>query len=193
MTGDAITNSSFTNIATAAGIGFEHGFAIAAFQSDTTITDVNISHSGAGIGSNYFVSDADAPLLTISGVNIHDMQTASSNPLVGLDLSGLHSGSSITGSIAHPNVIDMTGGSGHDIAAVIQYAATGANVTFSGNTITTDSGDTGILLYQDADSAHPVSVQNNTITGTGSATGILATDDGQLFGEGPHAAKRTPR
>ncbi|MBW8884330.1 MAG: hypothetical protein JF612_06030, partial [Planctomycetia bacterium] len=186
VTGNSVTNSSFSNIATA-NIGFEHGFAIAAFQSDTTITDVDISHSGAGIASNYFVTDADAPQLTISGVHIHDMQTVSSNPIVGLDLSGLANGSSITGSLAHPNVIDMTGGSNHDLALVIQYAASGAGVTFSSNTITTGAGDTGLYLYQDADSAHPVLVQNNIITGSGSATGILATDDGAVFGEGPHA------
>src|SRR5262249_33333154 len=116
----------------------------------------------------------------ITGVTIHDMQTSGVNPIVAMDLSGLANGSSISG-----NVINMSGGN-NDIGAVIQYAAAGADVTFSGNTITTDAGDTGVYLYQDRDIAHPVIVKNNVITGASSATGILATDDGSVFSESPH-------
>src|SRR4029078_12819310 len=46
VTGDSITNSSFSGIGTDASLGFEAYFAIAAFQSDATITNVDISQSG---------------------------------------------------------------------------------------------------------------------------------------------------
>ena len=76
----------------------------------------------------------------------------------------------------------MSGGH-HDIAMVVQYTATGADVTISGNFIGTDSGDDGIMLYQNRDAAHPVDINHNTIGGTDSHDAILATDDGSIFGE----------
>src|SRR5262249_40648258 len=97
------------------------------------------------------------------------------------DLSGLANGSLISG-----NTINLSGGNS-DIGAVIQYAAAGADVALSGNTITTDAGDTGVYLYQDRDSAHPVIVKNNVIAGATSTMGILARDDGSVCSESPHA------
>ena len=43
-----------------------------------------------------------------------------------------------------------------------------------------------ILLYQNADAAHPTVVDNNTITGIASGKGIVVTDDGAGFGETAH-------
>ena len=181
VVGDSITNSTFDDIGNAAGLGFEGNFAIAVFQSDATINNVQITHSGAGIGTNYFTTDAYAGKMTISNVSISNMTAAGSNPVLGMDLSGMADGSTVSG-----NTIDMTGGNNNDVGIVVQYAATGANVSVTGNNITTGAGDTGIMLYADADAAHPVLVSGNTLSGTGSNKGILATIDGSFFGESPN-------
>ncbi len=179
-TGNSITNSSFDHVGDLLN-SFESTYAIAVFQADTTISNNVITNSAGGIGTNYFNSDTQAPQITAFSNSFTSAVTSGGMTAIGLDLSGMADGSDI-----HNNVVDVTGGSGHDIAVALQYAATDADVSFHDNNITTDAGDTGILVYQNQQSAHPTSIDHNTITGTGSATGILVTDDGSAFGETPH-------
>jgi hypothetical protein len=182
VSGDQVTNSTFSGIGTdGSALSFESPFAVMVFNSDALISGNVITNSGGGIGSNYLTSPADAPQLTITGNSISSPADFTPGAL-GMDLSGLAGGSMVSG-----NSIDMTGGSGHDIALIVQYAAPGGDVSVHDNGITTDSGDTGIYLYQNSDTSHPALIDHNTITGTSATTGILVTDDGSIFGESPHA------
>ncbi len=183
-TGLQITDSGFDHIGTSAALGFEGYFAITVFQGTALIDHNTITNSGGGIGSNYFNSESEAPLLTVTNNSFTAALTLGTNPVVGLDLSGL-----ADGSLASGNTIDVSGagGTSQDIAIVIQYAAAGADVVVQSNPITTGTGDTGIYLYQNDDSAHPVLIDNNPMTGSGSAIGILVSDNGAVFGESPHS------
>ena len=195
-TGNEVLNSTFDNIGTSSSLPYEHAFAIMVGDADTTISGNVITNSSIGIASNYFISEATAPRLTVTGNSISLPVSGAAQGAIGMDLSGMADGSIIGGAPGDMipgtttpvrNTIDMTGGSGHDIGIVVQYAVTGATVTVRGNTVTAGAGDTGLYLYQNADSAHPVLVQNNTISGVGTGTGILATDDGSVFTETPHS------
>jgi len=182
-TGNSITASTFDNIGTDSGVSFEAAFAIAAFQSSATISGNTFTNFGGGIGSNYIDGNpAHGPQLLITGNTFSSPASGTGNPVIALDLSGLADNSDVSG-----NTINMSGGSGQDIAIAVQYAIPGADVTVQNNlNITVDAGDTGILLYADADPAHPIVVNGNTLTGVATAKGIVLTDDGSLFGEGPN-------
>jgi hypothetical protein len=182
-TGNVITNNTLDAIGTSSVNPFESAFAIADFSSSGTISNNVISNAAIGIGANYLSGNpAHGPALTITGNQISTPATGTGNPAVGMDLSGLANGSVVSG-----NTLDLTGGSGHDVALVLQYSAPGADVSVHDNGITLDSGDTGLYLYQTSDAAHPALVDHNTISGSSAATGILVTDDGSLLGESPHA------
>ncbi len=184
VTGNSITNSSLDHIG-GTGVTFEATFAIAAFQSDTDISNVQITTSAGGIGTNYFTTDAYAPLVHITNTTISNMTGLSGIPVIGMDLSGLADGSSVTGG----SVDVSTGSSQADRGIVVQYPATNADVTVSGVTITTGGGsnsDTGIMIYQAQQAAHPVQITNNILVGNGAAIGIDVTDDGSFFGESPN-------
>jgi hypothetical protein len=184
VTGDSISNSSFDHIG-GTGVTFEATFAIAAFQSDTDISNVQITTSAGGIGTNYFTTDAYSPLVHITGTTISNMTGLAGVPVIGMDLSGLADGSSVIG-----GSVDVTGNATADRGIVVQYTATNADVTVSGATVTTGGGsssDVGIMVYQAQQSAHPAQILNNIIDGTGtSAAGIDVTDDGSFFAESPH-------
>ena len=189
--GNSVTNSFFDHIGTAAALGFEGNGAIAIFQADTVVDNNEISYSAAGILSNYFNAEAQAPRLTVTNNRISNPLTYSlTNPAIGMDLSGLADGSIIGGPAlsGDANTIDMTGGTNHDIGIAVQYAVADADITVQGNTLTMGAGDTGIRLFQNPYSAHPVLVDLNSVTGAGTGIGILESDDGTIFGEGtPHA------
>ena len=179
--GNSVTDSFFDHVGDQSS-AFEAAFAIAIFDGDGIISGNDISYSAGGIGTNYLSgSEATAGVITISGNRITSPLTSGMTAL-GLDISGVANGSVI----GDNNTIDMTGGSGAAIAVIVQYVATGADVTVKNNTITTDAGDIGVYLYANADAAHPVLLDNNTITGTGSSVGVQISDDGSIFGETPH-------
>jgi hypothetical protein len=183
-TGNAITNNTFDSVGTSSVNAFESAYAIADFSSSGTISGNVITNAGIGIGTNYLSGNpADGPVLTITSNQISAPSTTTGHAALGMDLSGLADGSVVSG-----NTIDMTGGSGHDLGLIVQYAIPGGAVSVQSNNITIDSGDTGIYLYQNSDSTHPSLIDHNTITGSSAATGILVTDDGTLFGEPSHAS-----
>ena len=137
--GNSVTNSFFDHIGTAAALGFEGNGAIAIFQADTVVDNNEISYSAAGILSNYFNAEAQAPRLTVTNNRISNPLTYSlTNPAIGMDLSGLADGSIIGGPAlsGDANTIDMTGGTNHDIGIAVQYAVADADITVQGNTLT---------------------------------------------------------
>ena len=177
-TGNTIENSTFSHIGDTLN-SFESVAAIADFNGDASITNNTISNSGGGIESNILGGNAaNAPLLTVSGNQITAPLTFGGMIGLGLDLSGLAGGSQVFG-----NTIDTTGNAGTDYGVVIQYAVTGLGTVIHDNTITVGAGDTGLLLYADADATNVLTIHHNTISGSGTAVGVLVTDDGTVFGE----------
>ena len=187
---NTITNSSFDSVGTDPTLLYEGTFAIAAFQADLTIDNVDITNSAGGVGTNYFDSEAAAGQLLMTRTTYANSPTGVAKT-VAFDVSGLADGSVIGSATAgYGNSVDITGATGQAMGIVVQYVITGANVTVQGNSVTADAGNTAIMLYADADSSHPVAVIGNTVTRTGAGSGgagILVTDDGSVFGETAHA------
>jgi uncharacterized delta-60 repeat protein len=182
-TGNSVGNSTFNDIGTNGNIAYEGAFAIAAFQSDATISDDTIGGCGGGIAGNSFDGAPGAPKLTVTGNTITaPVLNSPTHGALGMDLASLADGSTVSG-----NQIDMTGGNVNDLGLVVSFA--NGQVTIRGNTIGGTAGDDAIMLYQDTLASVPVLVQNNTLGGgsVGSTgTGILLTaraSDAGRFGD----------
>ncbi|HSZ54286.1 MAG TPA: hypothetical protein VK797_01400 [Tepidisphaeraceae bacterium] len=181
--GNSISNSTFNDIGTDGSIAYEGAFAVAAFQSDATISANTISGSGGGIGANSFDGAPGAPVLSVSDNTITaPVLNSPTNGALGMDLASLADGSTIWG-----NRIDTTGGNANDVGLIVSFV--NGQVTVSGNTIGGTAGDDAILLYQDTLSSAPVLLQNNVLSGAGvgsTGTGILLTaqvGDTSRFGD----------
>jgi parallel beta-helix repeat protein len=176
-TGNTITGSIVDGVDSAAA-----GYAIVALNSDTLISGNKVSNAANGIGTNYTVDEANAPLVTIRANTI-------TNTGVGISASGLADGSLIGGPLAvDANQITLTTKASADVGIVVQYAV--GQVTVQRNTISGLGGDAGIWLFHNEDADAPVIVRQNSITSgagvaanPGEGTGIFLTDDGDLFGD----------
>jgi hypothetical protein len=170
-TGMNFSNNSFADIGN--GLSFESGAGIMLFDADATIATNTFTNCGNGIGTNYLISEATAPLCSITG------NTISVDPIqgIGLDISGLKGGSLISGNVITQGYYGM----------VPEYFT---NTSVTPVTITTNniSGvQYGIYLYALTD---VLDVLNNTITGpsTSGSRGIYFSNT--FAGENPGATSK---
>jgi uncharacterized delta-60 repeat protein len=181
-TGNAVQNSTFMDIGTAAAED-GNGYAILMVQSSGIISNNVITDVVNGIGTNFSTQyPTYAPTINITGNNLSAFVPDPTYGAQGMDLSGLALDSTVSG-----NTIDTTGDGGPgDYGVILQYLSDvrGTALKFTGNTIKSDGNDTGLFIdhrsFGVSSTFTPVNAASDTYTYSGTVSagsvGVLISD-----------------